>query len=79
MKKILYLSLFSLLLIGCKEKNVEVDKDYVANDRVGVQLWKFENHMIDSETFTNNLHRMQGITFQYFFGTERAIQLLKKL
>ena len=31
MKKILYLSLFSLLLIGCKEKNVtEVDKDYVS-------------------------------------------------
>lgn len=51
----------------------------IANDRVGVQLWKFENHMIDMETFTQNLHRMEGITFQYFFGTERAIQLLKKL
>ena len=51
----------------------------IANDRVGVQLWKFENHMIDMETFTQNLHRMEGITFQYFFGTKRAIQLLKKL
>ena len=51
----------------------------IANDRVGVQLWKFENHMIDMETFTQNLHRMEGITFQYFFGSERAIQLLKKL
>ncbi len=51
----------------------------IANDRVGVQLWKFENHMIDMETFTQNLHRMEGITFQYFFGTERAIQLLKRL
>ena len=51
----------------------------IANDRVGVQLWKFENHMIDMETFTQNLHRMEGVTFQYFFGTERAVQLLKKL
>ena len=51
----------------------------IANDKVGVQLWKFENRMIDMETFTSNLHRMEGITFQYFFGTERAIQLLKKL
>lgn len=51
----------------------------IANDKVGVQLWKFENQMIDLETFTRNLHRMEGIAFQYFFGTERAIKLLKKL
>lgn len=51
----------------------------IANDRVGVQLWKFENRIIDLETFEKNLHRMEGITFQYFFGTERAIKLLKKL
>ena len=51
----------------------------IANDKVGVQLWKFENQMIDLETFTRNLHRMEGITFQYFFGTERATKLLKKL
>lgn len=51
----------------------------IANDRVGVQLWKFENNIIDMETFERNLHRMEGITFQYFFGTERAIKLLKKL
>ena len=51
----------------------------IANDKVGVQLWKFESHMIDLDTFANNLHRMEGITFQYFFGTVRAIQLLKML
>ena len=51
----------------------------IANDKVGVQLWKFENQMIDLETFTRNLRRMEGITFQYFFGTERAIKLLKRL
>jgi hypothetical protein len=31
----------------------------IANDRVGVQLWKFENNLIDLETFTENLHRME--------------------
>lgn len=51
----------------------------IANDRVGVQLWKFENHAIDLQTLTANLRNMQGITFQYFFGTERAIKLLKLL
>ena len=51
----------------------------IANDKVGVQLWKFEYQMIDLETFTRNLQRMEGITFQYFFGIERAIKLLKKL
>ena len=51
----------------------------IANDKVGVQLWKFESHMIDLDTFANNLHRMEGITFQYYFGTDRAIKLLKRL
>ena len=31
----------------------------IANDKVGVQLWKFENQIIDLETFTRNLHRME--------------------
>lgn len=51
----------------------------IANDRVGVQLWKYENHNIDLPTLVNNLRYMKGITFQYFFGTERAIKLLKRL
>jgi hypothetical protein len=51
----------------------------IANDRVGVQLWKFENGTIDMPTLVHNLRNMKGITFQYFFGTERAIKLLKRL
>ena len=46
---------------------------------IDFRSWKVGNQMIDLETFTRNLHRMEGITFQYFFGTERAIKLLKKL
>ena len=51
----------------------------IANDRVGVQLWKFENGTIDLPTLVHNLRNMKGITFQYFFGTERAIKILKRL
>ena len=51
----------------------------IANDRVGVQLWKYENPSIDLPTLVHNLRNMKGITFQYFFGTERAIKILKRL
>lgn len=51
----------------------------IANDRVGVQLWKYENHSIDLPTLVQNLRNMRGITFQYYFGTERAIKILRRL
>lgn len=51
----------------------------IANDRVGAQLWRYENRMIDLPTLVNNLRYMKGITIQYFFGTERAIKALKRL
>lgn len=51
----------------------------IADDRVGVQLWKYDNRMIDLPTLVENLKYMKGITFQYFFGTERAIKYLKRL
>lgn len=34
---------------------------------------------IDLPTLVRNLQYMKGITFQYFFGTEAAIKLLKRL
>ena len=50
----------------------------IADDRAGLQLWKYENHSIDLPTLVQNLQYMKGITIQYFFGTERAIQFLKR-
>ena len=51
----------------------------IADDRVGVQLWRYENEMIDLETLVNNLKYMKGITFQYAFCTQKAIdQLIKQ-
>ena len=51
----------------------------IANDKVGVQLWRYENQVIDLETLVEKLRFMKGITIQYFFGTEKAISLLKLL
>ena len=73
------------ILLNRNNANPEPAHDYdivigpIANDRVGVQLWKYENKSIDLQTLVHNLRNMKGITFQYFFGTERAIKILKRL
>lgn len=51
----------------------------IANDRVGVQLWRYENQVIDLSTLVRNLQYMKGITIQYFFGTEKAIKFLRRI
>lgn len=51
----------------------------IANDRVGLQIRHYMERNIDLPTFIERLKYMKGITFQYFFGTERAIKLLKKV
>ncbi len=51
----------------------------IANDRVGVQIRRFQDKAIDIDQFVAALKYMRGITFQYAFCTERAIQTLRKL
>lgn len=51
----------------------------IANDRVGVQIGKYEAGDISFEQFLENLKYMKGVTFQYFFGAQRAIEKLKKI
>lgn len=51
----------------------------IANDKVGVQIRNFMEHNIDMDTFLKRLHYMKGITFQYFFATEKAIKLLHQI
>lgn len=51
----------------------------IANDRVGMQIRWYTMGIIDKERFLRELKYMKGITYQYFFGTERAIALLKKV
>lgn len=68
-----------------KNRNQE-NKDYshgydivtgpIANDRVGAQIRRFAEGDISFDTFLERLKYMKGITFQYFFGTKKAIQTL---
>jgi len=51
----------------------------IANDRVGLQLWRYEKQDIDIDTLVQKLKYMKGVTTQYFFGTDKAIKLLKKI
>lgn len=51
----------------------------IANDRVGVQIGKYEAGDITLDLFLENLKYMKGVTFQYFFGTERALAKLSKI
>ncbi len=50
----------------------------IANDRVGVQVQRYVQRYIDVERLVEEL-KFIAPTFQYFFGTEKAIQLLQKI
>ncbi len=50
----------------------------IANDKVGLQIRRFMENEITFETFIERLKYMKGVTFQYFFGSEAAIKLLRK-
>jgi len=49
----------------------------IANDKVGAQIRRFVEGDISFDTFLERLKYMKGITFQYFFGTEKAIKMLE--
>lgn len=51
----------------------------IADDRVGFQLRRFMDELIDMNMLIHNLQYMKGITFQYFFGTPLAVSKLKRI
>lgn len=51
----------------------------IANDKVGLQIRKLKDGSIDKAEFLNRLKYMKGITYQYYFGTEKSIQHLSRL
>lgn len=51
----------------------------IANDRVGIQVRELMEGNIDFETFLKKIKYNKGISFQYFFGTSKAIGHLRKL
>jgi len=51
----------------------------IADDKVGVQIRNLIEKNITIEVFLERLKYIKGITFQYYFGTQQAISLLKRL
>jgi hypothetical protein len=59
--------------------NYDIVYDPIANDGVTFQLRRYEGGVISLARLVEELKYSKGITFQYFFGTERALQQLKPL
>ena len=51
----------------------------IADDKIGLQIRKLKDGSIDKAEFMNRLKYMKGITFQYFFGSEKAIKHLVRI
>lgn len=48
----------------------------IANDRVGLQIRNYRLGNIDKREFLRRLKYMKGITFQYAFCTQKAVDKL---
>lgn len=58
--------------------NYDIVYGPIADDGVTYQLRRYEGGVISLSRLVEELKYAKGITFQYYFGTERALQLLKK-
>lgn len=64
---------------GCPVERYDIVYGPIANDKVGMQIRKLKDGSIDKSEFLNRLKYMKGITYQFFFGSEVAIEHLKKV
>ncbi len=68
-------------IIANREGRMEEEYDFVygpiADDKVGYQLRRYKEEVIDKGELIERLKYMKGITFQYFFGSVEAIKYLK--
>lgn len=51
----------------------------IANDRIGAQITRYKQGYITFEQFLERIKYIKGITFQYAFCTQKAIDKLKLL
>ena len=59
--------------------NYDIVYGPIADDGVTFQLRRYEGGVISLTRLVEELHYAKGITFQYFFGTERALKYLKHI
>ena len=51
----------------------------IANDDVGLLIRRLTAGLIDIDKFLEELKYKKGITYQYFFATEKSLKFLKRL
>ncbi len=51
----------------------------IANDTIGYQIRRFLSQSISLEKFIEEIKFLKGISMQYYFGTEKALSLLKRI
>lgn len=51
----------------------------IANDRIGAQITRYKQGYISFDQFIERIQYIKGITYQYAFCTQKAIEQLKKL
>lgn len=61
---------------GCKVDIYDFVYGPIADDKVGFQLRRYKDEVIDKTELLERLKFMKGITFQYFFGSDAAIKYL---
>ena len=61
---------------GCNIEKYDFVYGPIADDKVGFQLRRYKDEVIDRDELLERLKYMKGITFQYFFGSVDAIKYL---
>lgn len=81
-----YCEEWALFVLKNRDKNAQhPTHDYdivygpIADDGVTYQLRRYEGGVISLQRLVEELKYAKGITFQYYFGTERALKQLKRL
>jgi len=59
--------------------NYDVVYGPIANDRIGAQIARYQQGYISFDEFLNRIRFIKGITFQYAFCTQNAINRLTKV
>ena len=59
--------------------NYDIVYGPIADDRVGVQIRNLIENNITIDVFLQRLKYIKGITFQYYFGSQQAVNQLKCL
>ncbi len=81
-----YCEEWALFVLANRDRNgmhpihdYDIVYDPIADDGVTYQLRRYEGGLISLTQLVEELKYAKGITFQYYFGTQKALQQLQKL